>query len=276
MKYISTWMTTAGMTLALLTFTGCTVPEAVDNSGSTPPGRETLMNSAEVGSADWLEGEAQPLGDGTVRAYVVLDGQEIPQEVGVIVTAAALRNLPPNNLAIVVPLPPQVTATAIDHITVDWQPHGHRPEPIYGSSHFDIHAYLISPQQRDAITAQGSDLEKAYKTPADELIPVGYVLAPDSAEPRMGAHWINPTAEEFQGDPHGFSHTLIYGFYDGVMTFVEPMVTLDFLNGQTTVEQEFARPERYGQPGLYPTRYRITYHPETQEHRVALLGFVAP
>ena len=143
-------------------------------------------------------------------------------------------------------------------------------------STFDIHAYVISPQQRDAITDQGSDLEKAYKTPADDFIPVGYVPAPDSAEPCMGVHWVDPTAAEFQGDPHGFSHTLIYGFYDGVMAFMEPMVSLDFLKSQATVEQEFARPKRYSQPRLYPTRYRITYHPETQEHRISLLEFVAP
>lgn len=277
MKTIPTWITATGMSLALLTLTGCTVgPETTDNLGATPPSLENPLNPEELGPVDWLEGEAQPLGDGTVRAYVALDNQEIPQEVGVILTAAALSNLPQEELEIVVPLPPQAATTAINHIAVDWRPHGHDPAPIYGSSHFDIHAYVISPQQRDAITAQGSDLEKAYKTPADELIPVGYVPAPDSAEPRMGVHWVNPTSNEFQGDPHGFSHTFTYGFYDGVMAFVEPMISLDFLKSQTTVEEEFARPERYSQPGLYPTRYRITYHPETQEHRVALLGFVAP
>ena len=57
---------------------------------------------------------------------------------------------------------------------------------------------------------------------------------------------------------------------------MEPMVSLDFLKSQATVEQEFARPKRYSQPRLYPTRYRITYHPETQEHRISLLEFVAP
>ncbi len=277
MKTISTWITTTGMTLALITLTGCTVgPETAEPTGSAPPGLENPLNPGELEPAAWLEGEAQPLGDGTVRAYVALDDQEIPQEVGVILTAAALNNLPHDELEVVVPLPPQVATTAIDHIAVDWRPHGHHPEPIYGSSHFDIHAYVISPQQRDAITAQGADLEKAYKTPADDLIPVGYVPAPDSAEPRMGVHWINLAAEEFQGDPHGFSHTMIYGFYDGVMAFIEPMVDLDLLKSQATVEEAFARPQRYSQPGLYPTRYRITYHPETQEHRIALLGFVAP
>lgn len=282
MKTVSTWITTTGMTLALLTLSSCTLSsETTSQAGSTPPslknpGLENALNPGEPGATDWVEGAAQPLGDGTVRAYVALDPQGVPQEVGVILTAAALNNLPHEVVETVVPLPPQAATTAINHISVDWRPHGHHPEPIYGSSHFDIHAYVISPEQREAITAQGNDLEKAYKTPADDLIPVGYVLAPDSAEPRMGAHWINPAAAEFQGDPHGFSHTLIYGFYDGVMAFIEPMVNLDVLKSQTTVDETFAQPKRYSQPGLYPTRYRITYHPETQEHRVALLGFVAP
>ena len=223
-----------------------------------------------------IEGEPQPLGNGTVRSYVALDGQNYPQEVGVIFTAAALAGLPQDGTELVLPLPFQAESTAIDHIALDWRPHGHPPEPIYGDAHFDIHAYTISPAEREAITAQGADLEKAYKTPAPEYIPAGYVMAPDSAEPRMGAHWADPTAAEFQGHPHGFDHTLIYGFYEGAIAFIEPMVSFDFLASQQDFEGEFALPQSYAKPGLYPTRYRITYNEATQTYTVALTDFWQP
>src|SRR4051812_20501784 len=28
-----------------------------------------------------------------------------------------------------------------DHVTIDWNPHGHHPIPIYGKPHFDFHFY---------------------------------------------------------------------------------------------------------------------------------------
>ncbi|MGG6242789.1 DUF5602 domain-containing protein [Nodosilinea sp. AN01ver1] len=223
-----------------------------------------------------IEGVPQVLGGGTVRTYVALDSHNYPQEVGVIITAETLASLPQEGIELLLPLPFQAESTAIDHIAIDWRPHGHPPEPIYGDAHFDIHAYTITPAERQAITAQGADLEKTYKTPAPEYIPAGYVLAPDSAEPGMGAHWVDPTATEFQGHPHGFDHTLIYGFYNGAIAFLEPMVSLDFLASQQNFEGDFARPQRYARPGLYPTRYRVTYSEATQEYVVALMNFSEP
>ncbi|HIK45441.1 MAG TPA: DUF5602 domain-containing protein [Leptolyngbyaceae cyanobacterium M65_K2018_010] len=240
-------------------------PQPLAASGVKP----TTVSSPAV----MVEGVPQPLGSGTVRAYVSLNEAGQSQELGVIFSAAALSNLPSTTTEVLLPLPPQAASTAIDHIAVDWQPHGHIPDPIYGMAHFDIHAYTISPEAREAITIDAAGLERAYRSPASELIPAGYVLAPDSAEPRMGSHWVDPTSPEFQGEPHGFSHTLIYGFYDGAMVFIEPMVNLEFLQSQATYEGAFPVPQTYSKPGLYPSHYRIDYNPQTQEHIVALTEF---
>ncbi|WP_190511244.1 DUF5602 domain-containing protein [Oscillatoria sp. FACHB-1407] len=223
-----------------------------------------------------FESDPQPLGEGTVRTYVKLDAQNQLQEVGVILTEAALADLPDDATEYVLQLPPQATGIAFTHVGLDWRSHGHPPAPIYGSPHFDVHFYTLTPEEREQITATGSDLEKAYLAPASDLIPAGYVLAPDSAEPRMGAHWIDPTSEEFQGTPHGFSHTLIYGFYNGEMAFLEPMITLDFLKSQQEFEGTFAVPTQYSKEGLYPSAYNITYNEATQEHTVGLTGFTQP
>ncbi|NEP18036.1 MAG: hypothetical protein F6J97_14210 [Leptolyngbya sp. SIO4C1] len=221
-----------------------------------------------------FEGDLHPLGAGTVRAYVELDARSRPQEIGVILTEAALDNLPNHAAEVVLPLPTQAHGTAFDHIGFNWRSHGHDPMPIYGEPHFDIHFYTITPEQRAEITAVGANLGKVYKTPDAELVPTGYVMAPDSAEPGMGSHWVDTAAEELQGSPHGFSRTLIYGFHDGEMTFIEPMVTTAFLKSQQDDESTFAVPSRYTRAGSYPTAYRITYDEAAEEYVFALTQFV--
>lgn len=223
-----------------------------------------------------FESSPQPFGNGTIRTYVKVNGQNQPQEVGVIITEGALSNLPHEDTELTLSLPKQAAFTALDHIGFNWLPYGHMPNPIYGTPHFDIHAYTITSEEREAITMTGDDADKIYKAPDPSLIPAGYVLAPDSAEPRMGSHWVNTVSEEFQGHPHGFSHTLIYGFYNGEMAFIEPMIALDFLNSRQTFEGEFTRPERYTKDGLYPSQYRIAYNENTQEHVITLTGFIQP
>ncbi len=225
---------------------------------------------------DNLETPPQSLGNGTVRTYIQLDEQNNPQEVGVILTEAALSGLPAHGTEVVLPLPAQASTTILNHVGFDWRSHGHAPEPIYGSPHFDVHFYTITPEERASITLVGSDLEKAYATPDPDLIPTGYILAPDSAEAQMGAHWIDPTGEEFQGEPHGFEHTMIYGFYNGEMAFIEPMVSLDFLSSKQSFAGGIAVPKRYTQAGAYPTGYSITYNEATQEYAIALTGFTQP
>lgn len=233
-----------------------------------------LVLSIQIGcQASTFESQPRSLGDGTVRTYVELDDKGSPTEVGVILSGDALSNLPDHAEEYLLQLPPEASTTAITHIGLDWRSHGHAPDEIYHLPHFDVHAYVISPQEREAITATGANLETVYATPAPELIPAGYVLAPESAEPRQGAHWIDPTADEFHGVPHGFDHTMIYGFYNGEMAFVEPMVTIDFLQSQQEFEGAIALPARYARPGAYPTAYRITYNEATGEHVIALTDF---
>ncbi|MBW4459373.1 MAG: DUF5602 domain-containing protein [Nodosilinea sp. WJT8-NPBG4] len=262
--------------LVLLSATGYSQVSTLTLDSTPQPIAGMASASEDNTDPSVIEGEPQPLGKGTVRTYVALDSQNHPQEVGVMITAAALAGLPQEGTELLLPLPFQAESTAIDHIAIDWRPHGHSPEPIYGDAHFDIHAYTLTPAEREAITAQGADLQKAYKTPAPEHIPAGYVMAPDSAEPRMGAHWADPTAAEFQGHPHGFDHTLIYGFYEGAIAFIEPMVSFDFLRSQQDFEGAFALPQSYAKPGLYPTRYRLAYNEATQTYTVALTDFWQP
>ena len=62
---------------------------------------------------------------------------------------------------------------------------------------------------------------------------------------------------EFHRTP--FTETFIYGFYQGQMVFVEPMVTLDFLASHPDVSSSVKQAEVYQTPGSYPASYRVRY-----------------
>lgn len=86
----------------------------------------------------------------------------------------------------------------------------------------------------------------------------------------MGMHYLNLQAPEFNGEP--FTHTFIYGFYQGEHTFIEPMVTTDVLSSNPDVNAEVPQPETYQKAGMYPDRYRIDHDAEAGVYRVVLEG----
>ena len=90
--------------------------------------------------------------------------------------------------------------------------------------------------------------------------------------PRMGVHWSNPTYPEFNGQP--FTRTFIHGSWDGKPTFLEPMVTLDFLQGQSADTVDIPLAGRHDPVGYYPGKYLVSWNAGAREWRVALTGFV--
>lgn len=230
------------------------------------------------GGLQTYTGPAVAIGDGYARTFVSLDEQGRPTALGVTMTAQALTGLPQRppghgpaweyRLA----LPKEAADTGYDHVTVDWNPDGHVPPGVYDAAHFDFHFYLINAQARDAITLKGDDLTRASRPPAAEYMPAGYVLPEGTAEPRMGAHAIDPGAPEFN-EGH-FTKTFIYGFYDGRMVFVEPMITKAFLASRQEANQSVAVPQRYQSAAYYPTRYRVGFDEANKEHVVSLEGLV--
>lgn len=240
-------------------FSGCAVGE------SQPQKENCNMKSIQKGT---FEGENKTLGNGTVYSWVKLDNKGNPSSIGVNFTESALKGLPEGAVVeYTLALPEEAASTAYDHIGVDWNPEGHDPHGIYDTPHFDFHFYMISPEERDKITASEEDSEKLSKEPASGYIPEGYVSTPGGV-PRMGAHWIEPEAPEFKGQP--FNETFIYGFYDGKMVFVEPMVTTAFLETKPEVTKELKLPKCYPASAYYPTNYSVSYSETSKEYTVAL------
>lgn len=231
--------------------------------------------STPTGSAIFT-GTAQPVGKGAVRSWVTFDQNGNPTAIGVTFDEAALEGLPADaphgqlGTEYVLALPPEARATAFDHVLMNWNPYGHQPSTIYDVGHFDFHFYMISQQERTQITAKGDDLAKTQRRPPAEFVPEGYVYAPNSEEPQMGAHWVDPVSHEFHG--HAFTRSLLYGSYDGQIIFVEPMITRAYLLTKPDVTEPLKLPVRYVRSGYYPTRYSVKYDSAKKEYTVALEG----
>jgi hypothetical protein len=240
-----------------LVFTGC------DSSNTTNPRTGTYA------------GPAQTLGDGSVHASVTLE-EGVPTSIGVVFTETALSNLPtqPHHGVheTVLALPAEAAVAPYDHVSFDWNPEGHEPPGVYDHPHFDIHFYTITSAERDGINP--ADTEKVERAPMAEHIPAGYVATP-GAVPRMGVHWVDPSSPEFT--PAGFSRTFIYGFWDGKMNFLEPMITTAFIESVKASDTQTARfaipqPQAFEVAGYYPSHYSVSYDDDAKTYTIALDG----
>ncbi|MDB5270836.1 MAG: hypothetical protein JWP58_3876 [Hymenobacter sp.] len=225
-------------------------------------------------------GTSVTIGTGAARSFVSSDANGKPTEIGVAVSEAALGSLPATpaiGTMYDVPLPANSATSQMpfDHISFDWNPNGHEPLTIYGLPHFDAHFYMQPMAAQHAITL---DDPKGDIFPATNKLPAGYITPPNAAPgrtvPMMGRHWIDPTSSEYTPGAT-FTHTLIYGTYDGHVTFVEPMFTKAILVPAVSIERDIKQPVAYEVPGkFFPTKYVIRYNAESKEYIILLKDMV--
>jgi hypothetical protein len=224
----------------------------------------------------FLRGSEVPFGNGSARTEVGVQGGAVVSA-AVVLSANALDGLPAQlppmqSLEFILPLPAGAPAMVFDHVGVNWQPTGHPPANIYTTPHFDVHFYMVTQQQRDAINpADPQFAAKTAKQPTAEERPSGYTLDP-AAIPRMGVHAGAADAPENRGQP--FATTFVYGFYDGGLIFLEPMLTRAFLLSRPDTIMRIATPARYPRAGSYATAYAVRYDAAAREYRVELRDFV--
>jgi hypothetical protein len=226
-------------------------------------------------------GETKIMGNGIAYSWVRSNSDGEPIAVGVTFTESALEGLPaekPGNgfdgYEFPLQLPKhQAKLTPFDHIALDWNPKGHIPPGIYDVPHFDIHFYADPIEERAKITLEGEDMARCQKAPDASFLPEGYMYAPGSEYKFMGAHWVDTAAPELGGKP--FTHTFIFGSYDGRVVFWEPMVTMAYLKTLPDLLAEIKQPKDFERKGLcYPTKYGIRYSAERREFTVWLEGIV--
>jgi hypothetical protein len=232
-----------------------------------------------------LDGEARPMGNGTVRASVVLDENGDPVAYTLALTEAALTGLPTggdhlsHHNALSLDFPAASGKNPFTHAFVNWNPAGHEPPGIYDTPHFDFHFYTSSEAEREAILpsdAQGQ--AKAENLPEARFLPAGYITPPPVLSvPMMGVHWVDTASPELNGQP--FTSTLLYGSYDGRLTFIEPMITKAFIESVKAmpaqqVTFDVAQPQAFQKPGFYPTKYSVRYDANAGEYLISMESLV--
>jgi hypothetical protein len=245
------------------------------------------------------------IGNGTVRTYLAFDAAGKPMELGILMGADALEALPAEpstsgrcfdlngngridesgecegDHAYVLALP-RVIADRWDipfqWIGVDWNVHGHPPPAIYDLPHFDFHFYIASEASVQAI-GTGScgffiDCE-AFKR-ATQPVPAKYVhkdhVSVGAAVGAMGDHLIDTTSGEFAKPPRKFTHTWIFGAYDGRITFYEPMITREYLMTRPNICAPIKQPAAWQISGYDRTRYCMRYHERANKYTISLEG----
>lgn len=265
----------------------------------------SLLTTASAATSTY-SGEPVPLGNGAVNTYLILADDAGPVSIGIRMTEAALEGLPaePNNTnrcydvngdgsleavaecvgeyEIAMTWPPELERAEVPFkwIGLGWVAHGHNPPNVYDVPHFDMHFYMA---ERDAVMGirtgpcgelvDCDDLERARLPVPDSFVPVGYVDV-NAVVPEMGNHLINTAAPELASPPVPFTHTLIYGAFDGHITFLEPMVTRSFLLGKPDVCAPVPQPAAWQTSGYHPTEYCIRYLPNEAALTISLEGFV--
>lgn len=177
---------------------------------------------------------SKTLGTGTAHVYVRVDGG-VTVEVGVEATASAMTFLTTDShLHLELPSSGNYDVSPIDHVEFGFAVAGHPggpgpPNTYWAVPHFDVHFMTITDAAASAIIVSDptDTSDPVYTAPAASDLPSGYALGPDSGVSGEGSHWANPS--EFSDYPAGFDYNFLYGFYNGNMTFQEPMVAQSYL-----------------------------------------------
>lgn len=222
-------------------------------------------------------GPAVPIGGGVVKTLVEFNHAGEPLAVGVKISERTLMNLPedPEHYNLIFHQKVE-NALPFKHVLMDWNPEGHEPETVYDLPHFDFHFYMTSVEERMQMT----NPVKAENFPPSKFLPDDYIPIPGFV-PMMGKHWADQFAPELQfqkgEEREQFTHTFIYGSYDGKVIFYEPMITLAYIQGVegSGEEIDIKQPEAFQQEGLYyPTKYSVQYDAVKKEYLILLKGLV--
>jgi hypothetical protein len=209
-----------------------------------------------------LMGPKQKLGEGSIWSWTEHDVSGNLLRMGVTMTHTVLEGLPSTYEQVEAPLPNEVSTPPYVTAVVFWDPLGHSPQ-VYSVPHLDFMFYFVPSEELGQISP-GSD---TTPVPA-RFRPPDYHAA--LAEPSVGTHWGDTLAPEFHGKP--FTATFVYGFQDGKMVFLEPMIALSFLSGEPSFSGAIEQPAAYEREGYYPTHYTVEYNRKDSTVTVALEG----
>jgi hypothetical protein len=213
-------------------------------------------------------GDTVSFGGGYAFTWVEVDPGNIPLRVGLTFSEESVTSPAPGTISL--DFPEVSVDSFFKHMYFDYAPNGHPPQNIYGSPHIDFHFYMIPASERLTITG-GFDIIPV----SGEFIPEDYILTPGVSNysfPAMGVHYTDSLAEELNGMP--FQKTLIYGFYEGEMIFVEPMITRQYLLTHPNEVLPIKQPQAYQRKAYYPTNYSVSFNNTNNEFELSLTDLI--
>jgi hypothetical protein len=252
-----------------------------------------------------LHGPAVSVGKGTARMFVERGPAGEPTAIGIALTEAALTGLAARmnttsrcfdknadgtiahgeclgDYQVELALPEGAADLQLPFrwATVNWNPEGHLAPapPVWSAPHFDFHFFIADPALIRGIrtgpcaefihcedSARATTPLPARHAPED-YINVGAAVA------AMGNHLVDARDPELADPKLGFSHTFIYGAYDGKLIFLEPMVSHAFLSKRPQDCRPVRLPKAYAIAGYYPAAYCVRHDAATATYRVTLEG----
>ncbi len=241
-----------------------TILQSCDKESSVFEPKISPKSSAKTGAEIVYKGNVEQFKNGKVRSWYQEDDNSKPMRIALSIDDDAMNSLDENEESVVINLNPKAEATPFKHIWMNWNPHGHPPLGVYNVPHFDFHFYEISSAERQTFV----DLALMDISPDPDYIPAGH-LGVDPV-PQMGKHFIDLSSPEFNGG--SFTQTFIYGSNNKKVIFMEPMITVAFLNATTGYTRSIPQPAKYQKSGYYPTIMSITKSPGITN--IILEGFV--
>lgn len=237
----------------------------------TEPQVETPTISGRSASeiSNVFKGANVAFGDGHMRSWIRINHLNKPQEIGIEITESAMNGLPHEGTNVVLPMHHKaLEVTPFQHIYVGYNPQGHQPVGVFNVPHFDAHFYYTTNQARLSIPeVTPATLPIFTLAPAPGYMAPSYFQA--GPEPQMGQHWIPPPPTFLP-----FTRVMVYGSYNGAVTFVEPMVTIaHMLSGNSS--NAYLQPAKFAKAGNYPTVYNAYRDAQSGNYHITLSNFVA-
>lgn len=216
-------------------------------SDGTGPGGNSIVN-----------GDSGIMGESKIQTWAELDDAGAVIRVGVTAGASGIDNLTGED-HLVLAFPDAVQSqTFFNHMGFDFQDHGHGPPP-YLFPHFDLHFY-------------GVDVASVLEVDCvDEPLPEGL----EAGVPAMGVHALDVRSPELQEDPEMFTRTLIIGYHNAEITFIEPMVTQAHLAERSEWTWDVPRPTVLGRSVLWPATFKASLDADTDTYTLEYSGFSA-
>jgi hypothetical protein len=216
------------------------------------------------------KGTAQQTANGVAKSWATLGAHNDVRKVGVTVPLSLIASPPsepgkgPAGSIVVLQFPEVVQDhTLFNHFELHWEAHGHEPD-VFLVPHFDLHFYAVPESQVRMVVPPDP------VAPDKNRIPDGFIYpGPGETVPQMGVHAVRPADLQME-----FTDVLIFGFYDGKMTFIEPMVTQKTLLQKKDFELKIPVPETLGHSTLYPTMFKAHYVRSTDSFRFEFSDFV--